>query len=160
MPAEMSAVAEGLIMTKTEILELVEPLIREPFFLVAIELTPGGKGPLVRVILDTDDGITIDECAEWSRELGDIIDVKELFRGKYTLEVASPGLNRPLLLVRQYRNNICRLLKVILMEESSEVSLTGRLLEVDEETILLKLKEGERTVKLADIVEAKVKVEI
>ncbi len=147
-------------MTRTEILELVEPLIQEPFFLVAIELTPGGKGPLVRVILDTDAGITIDECAQWSRELGDIIDVKELFRGRYTLEVTSPGLNRPLLLTRQYSKNIGRMLKVLLKEDDNEISLTGRLLEVEEEKILLKMSEGERMVNRADIVEAKVEVEI
>ena len=147
-------------MNRTEILELVEPLIQEPFFLVAIELTPGGKGPLVRVLLDTDAGITIDECARWSRELGDLIDVKELFRGRYTLEITSPGLNRPLLLIRQYRKNVGRMLKILLMEDDSEVSLTGRLLEVEEDEILLKMSEEERTFKLAEIVEAKVKIEI
>jgi ribosome maturation factor RimP len=147
-------------MTRTEILELVEPLIQEPFFLVAIELTPGGKGPLVRVRLDTDAGITIDECAQWSRKLGDIIDVKELFRGRYTLEVTSPGLNRPLVSIRQYRKNIGRMLKMLIMEDDKEVSLNGRLLEVEEEKILLKINDEERTFKLAEIVEAKVQVEI
>ena len=147
-------------MTRTEIIKVVKPLLQEPFYLVDIELASSSRGPLVRVYMDTDAGITISECAEWSRELGDILDVRELFRGRYTLEVASPGLNRPLQLPRQYKKNIGRWLLVVLKEDENNVRLTGCLKAVEEQGILLELSEGERSVPFAVIVEAKIRLDI
>ncbi|MBL7033482.1 MAG: hypothetical protein ISR91_04990 [Candidatus Delongbacteria bacterium] len=144
-------------MTRTELLKIVVPLIQEPVFLVDIELAGGSQGPLVRVILDTDAGITVNECAEWNRELGDIFEVRELFRNRYTLEVTSPGLSRPLQLPRQYRKNIGRRLQVILTEAEESVRLIGQLQAVDEAEILLELPDGVRTIPFAGIIEAKVK---
>jgi len=150
---------EDFRMTRTEILEVIEPLLQEPYFLVDVELSSSRGGPLVRIFLDTDDGITIDECAEWSRELGDVFDVRELFRGRYTLEVASPGLNRPLRLPRQYRKNIGRNLRLRVQTEESELTLTGRLLAVDEEEIRLELRDGERQVPFTSVLEARIEPE-
>lgn len=77
--------------------ELLEPILMEK----GLELYDlvfkgrGGKG-ILRVYIDSEDGVTIDECAEVSRELGVLLDVHDLISDSYTLEVSSPGLTRTL----------------------------------------------------------------
>jgi len=57
----------------------------------------GGKyRSIVRLYVDKDGGVTLDDCASVSRQVGDLLDVHDTIPGSYTLEVSSPGLNRPL----------------------------------------------------------------
>ena len=80
-----------------KVTELIEPVL-EPlgFELVDMEyLTRHGRQVLV-IYIDREGGITVDDCAMLSRELGDLIDIKEVIDHKYVLEVSSPGVDRPL----------------------------------------------------------------
>jgi len=63
--------------------------------LVAVELS-GGDTSIVRIYIDTPDGITVDDCAKASRQFSAILDVEDPISNKYTLEVSSPGMDRPL----------------------------------------------------------------
>jgi ribosome maturation factor RimP len=77
--------------------DLIESILLElGFELVDVDyLSENGKWVL-RIYIDKAGGITIDDCARISRELGDLIDIKDIVRHEYVLEVSSPGLNRPL----------------------------------------------------------------
>jgi ribosome maturation factor RimP len=93
---------------KERIRACIMPLIQEPYYLVDIEVKPFRRKTRVAIFVDTDTGIQIDECAELSRQIGDLLDqIAELDEG-YTLEVSSPGLDRPLSGERQFRKNIGR----------------------------------------------------
>lgn len=98
-------------------------------------LIPGKKIPKrVMVIIDGDQGITIDDCAELSRKLSKELDERAYFgEENYMLEVSTPGLDHPLKLKRQYYKNIGRGLKVKLLETITE----GKLTEVTEDKIIL-----------------------
>ncbi len=76
--------------------QLVEPLARaEGLELVGVDLRGGGKGAAkLAVYLDRPGGVTVEELAALSRQLGDILDVHDPIEGRYVLEVSSPGLNR------------------------------------------------------------------
>ena len=63
--------------------------------LVAVELS-GGDTSIVRIYIDTPNGITVDDCARASRQFSAILDVEDPISNKYTLEVSSPGMDRPL----------------------------------------------------------------
>ena len=77
--------------------ELIEPVLRERGLeLVDVELAPGGRGQVLRVIADREGGIDLEELSRLSRELSVLLDVSEPIPGRYTLEVSSPGINRPL----------------------------------------------------------------
>ncbi len=83
--------------TVEKITELIEPLLAEKQFeLVDVEFKNEGKSRLLRVYIDKPNGITIDDCAEVSREFGTILDVNDIIPSSYRLEVSSPGLRRPL----------------------------------------------------------------
>jgi len=98
------------------------------------------KGPKkILILLDGDNGITIDDCSNLSRELSKTFDELEWMDESYTLEVSTPGLDQPLALTRQFKKNIGRSLKVKLHNSILE----GRLTEVlEKDKIVLTQKTG------------------
>ena len=64
--------------------------------LLGIEMLSSGGGTLLRCFIDKPDGITVDDCGLVSRQLSDVIEAEQLMRDAYTLEVSSPGVDRPL----------------------------------------------------------------
>ena len=114
-------------------------------YLVGFELHKHNK---LEVFVDSDSGLTLDKCQRISRYLESFIDEEGWFDGKYTLEVSSPGLSRPLKLKRQYKKNIGRELEVSLNDGTKK---TGVLKAVGEELITLEetvvLKEGKKKKK-------------
>jgi ribosome maturation factor RimP len=83
--------------TADEVAVLVAPILEDMAFeLVDSEFLHARGKWVLRLTIDKEGGVTIDDCAMVSRELGDHIDVKELILHPYVLEVSSPGLNRPL----------------------------------------------------------------
>lgn len=119
-------------------------LTDESLFLVDVVVSnkPGSKRVLV--ILDGDNGVTIDACAEVSRKLSGLLDESPFMEESYTLEVASPGLDHPLKLTRQYVKNRGRKLKVVLKDKQT---VQGKLTEADDQKIVVEeeLKEGKKT---------------
>ncbi|MDD5287246.1 MAG: ribosome maturation factor RimP [Desulfuromonadaceae bacterium] len=80
--------------------------------LVDIEFGRVGRDAVLRLFIDKDGGITLDDCADVSRELSLILDVEEVISCNYSLEVSSPGLDRPLKKQSDYERFAGRLIKV------------------------------------------------
>jgi ribosome maturation factor RimP len=80
--------------------------------LVDIEFVRAGRDAVLRLFIDKEGGITLDDCADVSRELSAILDVEDLIPARYTLEVSSPGLDRPLKGPADYERFAGRLVKV------------------------------------------------
>lgn len=86
---------------KVDIIEtiknLLDPILRgKGFELVDMELAGAGRGSVLRIFIDKENGITVEDCAGISREVGFLLDVQDVIPYSYTLEVSSPGLNRAL----------------------------------------------------------------
>ena len=129
-------------MTEERLKEIVESLLpNKQVFVVELKLSLAGGTGKVNVTLDSDEGISIEECAEVSRQLGGIIEEEELITTAYNLEVSSPGLDQPFKLERQYVKNIGRDVRVLLRESSAEV--LGKLEGVKEEGI--EIREQKKT---------------
>jgi ribosome maturation factor RimP len=92
---------------------LIEPVLDEMGFeLVDTEyLSEHGKW-ILRIYIDRQGGVTLDDCVHVSREIGDLIDVKDIFQNQYVLEVSSPGLNRPLKKEKDFLKAIGKKVKV------------------------------------------------
>jgi ribosome maturation factor RimP len=83
--------------TRENILALIEPALKaEGIEVVDVECAGMGSRWLIRIYLDREGGITLKDCADMSRLIGDILDVHDVPPGPYNLEVSSPGLDRPL----------------------------------------------------------------
>lgn len=128
--------------------------------LVEFDMFRAGKRKTLRLYIDKPEGVTIDDCSEVSRHLSDALDLDpELIEGAYTLEVSSPGLDRPLKSVADFLRNKGRLVRVT---RSTGKPLTGKLVDADEQnlTLLLKGNAGEIVVPRAEVLVAKVDVQI
>lgn len=76
---------------------LIEPVVNAlGYELVGIEQTSGGRAAVLRIYIDQEDGITVDDCERVSHQVSGLLDVEDPIRGGYVLEVSSPGLDRPL----------------------------------------------------------------
>lgn len=111
-------------------------------FLVEIKLSQHNK---VEVFLECDSGLTFRKCQKISRYLESFIDEEQWLGEKYTLDVSSPGIGKPLKMNRQYRINIGRRVEVFLLEGKPQ---TGKLIEVDNDSITIEyeitVKEGKK----------------
>ena len=86
---------------KTEIEQTVQRLLEGPvthmgYEIVDVRYLRGPQGMVLRLVIDKPGGVTIDDCAEVSRFAGDLLDARDPIEGSYSLEVSSPGINRPL----------------------------------------------------------------
>ncbi len=122
-------------MDKSEQLwKLLEPAVRGlGFELWGVEYESGSTPVLLRLYIDHPDGITVDNCGAVSEQVGAVLDVEEAIRGDYTLEVSSPGIERPLFTEEQYRRYLHSDLKVRLSwPEHGRRNFRGRLVSVSE----------------------------
>lgn len=83
--------------------KLLDPAVTAlGYELAGIEYIPQGRRSLLRIYIDSEQGITLDDCEKVSHQISGILDVEEPVRGEYTLEVSSPGLDRPLFKAAHY----------------------------------------------------------
>jgi ribosome maturation factor RimP len=95
--------------------DLVEPVLEEMGFeLVSVQYLSKYGRWVLRLYIDKEGGVTIDDCARVSGEIGDLIDVKDVIEHQYVLEVSSPGLDRPLKKERDLTRAIGKKIKVIM----------------------------------------------
>ncbi len=143
-----------------KIRELIQPILDECHaFLVDMSVRNDRTGKLVQAFVDTDKGITIDECAHINRGLGRELDRLGIFQTPYRLEVSSPGLEKPLSLLRQYNKNIGRRLKVAYRKEGATATFVGTLVSVREKLLEFRTDADESvTLDLSQIIESKVEL--
>lgn len=137
--------------------ELVDPLSAKGLDVEAVEVTPAGKRRVLRVAVDKDGGVTLDDVAEATREVSRVLDESDVMGEQpYTLEVTSRGVDRPLTLPRHWRRNAGRLVKADL--RGGEVVI-GRITSSTDDTVTLEVDGVSRELALGDIAKALVQIE-
>ncbi|MEU1216007.1 ribosome maturation factor RimP [Streptomyces sp. NPDC005791] len=144
--------------------ELLEPLVgAKDLDLEEIEVSRAGRRRVLRVIVDSEDGVELDTCAELSRVISETLDETDAMgEGEYVLEVSSPGADRPLTEHRHYVRATGRLARLTLGEGGE---LVARILAVDDEGLDLEVpgvkgrKPTSRRVAFDEIAKARVEIE-
>ncbi|MFQ5740106.1 MAG: ribosome maturation factor RimP [Acidobacteriota bacterium] len=108
-----------------EIVERVEKLIEgvleaEGFELVHVEYVGAGSAPVLRILLDKPGGITLADCQKMSRHVGTLLDVEDCIGHRYTLEVSSPGIERPLFKEADYARFVGAEIRLTAIEKINE----------------------------------------
>lgn len=130
------------------------------YVLLGVERQRAATGTVVRLYIDSDDGITVEDCVKVSRQIGDLLDVEQAVSGEYTLEVSSPGLDRPLFTPEQYRAYIGAEVKVRLRTLiSGRRRLSGKLIEATEEFVTISIGEEQFEVPYNVVERARLKAE-
>ncbi|GAB6039585.1 ribosome maturation factor RimP [Endothiovibrio diazotrophicus] len=125
--------------------ELVEQTAEAMAFeTVGVEFHTAGHHSLLRVYIDKAQGVTVDDCADLSRHLSAVLDVEDPIPGQYTLEVSSPGLDRPLFREEDFRRFAGREVKIrTLAPVDGRKRFKGRLLGFEGGCVAIEM-EGER----------------
>lgn len=128
------------------------------FDLEAIELTPAGKHRVLRIAIDQDGGVTIDDISSATRAISVALDASDVMgQLPYTLEVTSRGVDRPLTLTRHWRRNNDRLVTAQLTDGSA---VDGRIGESDDDGVDITTAQGAQRLAYADVVKALVQIEL
>ncbi len=138
-------------------LSLLNPILAGTTFeLVGVECVGGGKHTVVRIFIDKPGGITIDEIAQLSRQISVVFDVNEPIKGHYTLEVSSPGLERPLFTATHFKQQVGQkvYIKTSLMVGNRQ-NFKGILLMCDDECVQVDVDGQAFSFKYDDIEKAK-----
>jgi ribosome maturation factor RimP len=145
--------------SRARLLQLLTPAVETTGHdLEDLTVSPAGRRKVVRVVVDKDGGVTLDDIADVSRVVSDLLDQPEaeaLLAGAYTLEVTSPGVDRPLVQPRHWRRSAGRLVKAVL----SDGTVTGRVVEADDAQVTLDVDGAKRTLLYGEVVRATVQVE-
>lgn len=116
----------------------------------------GGK-TILRVFADSDNGISMDDCAAISRALSEMLDEQDFGKTEYTLEVSSPGLDRPLKNERDFRRFTGKMVQVRYRnEKGNQRKFAGEVVATDENQVTLKNEEGEEAFRYEELLNGKV----
>jgi ribosome maturation factor RimP len=139
--------------TAASLRPLVEPVVTAAGYdLEDLVVKAAGRRSVVQVLVDRDGGIDLDEVADVSRAVSDALDAADAFgESAYTLEVSSPGVDRPLTEPRHWRRNIGRLVET--------QSFKGRVKDVTDDGVVVEVSGEERFVAFGELGAGKVVVE-
>lgn len=143
--------------------DLVDDAISDSsLFIVDLELKGSSQNTAVWIYIDSEEGgVTLDQCAEVNRQFGFLIEANEVFTHKYTINVSSPGLDRPLKDIRQYFNNKGRQVSIRYRVNDEEKIMAGKLADVESDNIQISAKDGRKQeVRFEDIIETKIEAVI
>ena len=145
-----------------KITELVQPAVESAgFFLEDVQVLSPGSHRIITCIVDGQTPLNLDQVTSVSRNISELLDTAD-FMGEtaFTLEVTSPGVDRPLILPRHWQKNLKRLVKVVNLDGSV---VSGRISAVEESHVILiediRGKSKEHTVAFADVKRATVEIE-
>jgi len=145
-----------------DVSHLAEPLLHEfDLEIVDIEFQFESGRWILRVFIDKEGGITVDDCTNVSRELGDLIEAEDIIDYPYVLEISSPGLNRPLKKESDFMRSIGKMVKLRMSRPiNRRKNFTGRLANVREGIISLLVDDSNLVeLPLKEIDKARVKYE-
>ncbi|MDX2189704.1 MAG: hypothetical protein SFY32_07555 [Bacteroidota bacterium] len=132
---------------KKELVQLIEESInKDTYFIIGVNIVQLKGNSLIKVVVDSDKGITIDECSTISRELNQRIEESKIVEN-YELEVTSPGVGEPIKLARQYFKNIGRRIQVV---DAEGVKIEGKLTNVVLDDFIEVLEEKKNKHKIVD----------
>jgi ribosome maturation factor RimP len=144
--------------TDKRLAELIEPVTAAAGLdLESVRVSVAGKRRLLRIVVDGDHGVSLDDAADVSREISAMLDeANALGEVPYTLEVSSPGVDRPLTEPRHWRRGVGRLVKV---KVTGEPAVEGRILAADADGVTLELAKGERRFELGELGAGAIQIE-
>ena len=141
---------------KNKVIELIEgPLTEEGCELADVVLSRYKNNSTLKIFVYSANGVDIDECARLSRIVGDVIDSADLLESGYTLEVSSPGLDRPLNTSCDFKYRVGETVRIHFIDPKRK-KITAEIVSADENSVALKDENDTFEIELADIEKAKI----
>jgi ribosome maturation factor RimP len=140
---------------------IADPLLMsERMELLEVDYRRESRGWVLRLTIDKEGGVTLDDCSRVSQQVGRELDVEDFISSPYVLEVSSPGLTRPLRSEKDFVKHCSRLIKLRTVDPiNGRQQFKGRLLGVSNNQIELETEEGIVQIQLASIAKANLEIE-
>jgi ribosome maturation factor RimP len=146
-------------MQKHYLQDMIEPKVEELGYELVRVMTIGQANPTLQIMIDIPDNsreVTVDDCATVSRVISDLLDEKDPIKDKYTLEVSSPGLDRPLTKLKHFARYKGYVVKIETENKVSERKrFKGKITEVDSQNVVVDMDNVAYTIPFAEISKAK-----
>jgi len=144
---------------KSQLLEdLLEPVVSSMGYeFVGLEYISQGRHSILRIYIDKDQGVDVDDCAKVSRQLSAVLDVEDPIAGEYSLEVSSPGLDRPLFKLYQYGQFVGKEVKFRTLRpqlENGQRKFRGIIQGIDEQNVFFLIDQKQLIVPYKEIEKA------
>lgn len=138
---------------EAQLMQLLQPTVEDMgYSLWGIELTSPGRRPTVRIYIEAESGISVDDCAQVSHQVSGVLDVEDPISGEYTLEVSSPGIDRLLFRPEQYEPYVGEIVDVRLrLPVEGRRRFKGVLVSADGETAVVQIDEQQYRLPLRSI---------
>jgi len=138
--------------------EILEPAVEAAGYeLIGIEYMRAGKHSILRLFIDHADGIDVDACAKVSRQVGAVLDVEDPITNEYSLEVSSPGLDRPLFKPHHYSERVGEIVSLqTVMPTDGRRKFKGTIVSVDGQMVTLNVDGKEYTLALMNVKKANI----
>lgn len=128
------------------------------FALWGLEFRAQGKNSLLRIYIDREAGVQVDDCAQVSRQISGILDVEDPIAGEYSLEVSSPGIDRFLFSIEQCQQYVGEWLEVKLRAPfEGRKNFNGTLVGIEDQDVVVRIDDDEYVLPFDSIDKAKVK---
>jgi len=138
---------------------IIRPLCEnENIYLENISVHGDSKKRMVKIIVDTDEGITLNQCQDLSQKISELFFRKEIIDGDYRLEVSSPGADKPLEKSYEFRRSVGKDLHINYRKNNAILSITGKLIAFSGDIITVQQKNNEISISLSDIEKANIKL--
>ena len=143
------------------ITSLVMPVLQEKdLVLVDVLYRRESSGWVLRLFIDKEDGVTLDDCTAVSREVSHLLDIEDIIEQAFNLEVSSPGLDRPLKSVGDFQRFAGRKAKVTTKEPiNGNQVFMGRINKVEDELITMEVGQQELRIPFSEVAKARLEVE-
>jgi len=140
------------------LVDLITPIVvAMGYELLGIEHLKQGKFSLVRLYIDKEDGINLSDCESVSHQVTGILDVEDPIQGTFNLEVSSPGLDRPIFTLDQFRRHMGEEVRVnLLSKQDDRRKFTGKLKKVGDSYITIESDMGDVTLSEDNIDSARI----
>ena len=136
--------------------DLLRPAVEETGkSLLGIEYLSAGNNSVLRLFVDHENGINVDDCAEVSRQVGALLDVEDPISSEYSLEVSSPGVDRPLFELAHYQAVIGEIVNVKLaMPLNGRRKFKGPLVAIENDTLIVEVDTIDYELAISNVVKA------
>lgn len=140
------------------LVNLIEPIVEGlGYECVGIEYNPHPRHGLLRIYIDSANGILVDDCSKVSHQVSGVLDVEDPIQGNYQLEISSPGEDRPFFKVSQFERYIGSMVSVNLFKAiDGRKKITGQIKKVEGDTITL--QEGEQVFEVPFVAMSKARL--
>jgi len=144
--------------TEQNILNIVQEISeKNNLFLLEVLFRGNERDRVIEIFIDGEDNLSADECARISREINKVIEENDLLGSAYRLDVSTPGVDRPLKYLKQYKKHINRKFELSYRSGENKKRITGKLVKIEDGRLYF-YSGKEQVINFEDIINAKVLV--